>query len=93
MALDIKFLAKTKTKDSGLCWVLNPSNLPQQFSLFNHGPRSKGAKWAIAIPIFLLIIIFLVATAEVNDILKHFLDPISLQPPWSLASVNIYWFC
>ena len=58
MALDIKFLAKTKTKDSGLWWIKNPSNLPQQFFLFNHGPWSRGVKGATANPMFLLMIIF-----------------------------------
>ena len=32
---------------------------PQQFFLCNSGPRSRGAKGAVASPIFLLIIIFL----------------------------------
>ena len=66
---------------------LEPVNLPQQFLLLNHGPWSWGAKRAIATLIFLLSIIFFVAITAINDILKDLLDPISLQPPFSVASV------
>ena len=72
--LDIRFLAKIKAKCSILRRIWSPSN---------PSPKMTGAEWGSLHgyshhPNIYVDHNIFVATAAINNILKHFLDPISL---------------